>query len=210
MWGITLKGRACAKTSGVTTSPFRCLFVPSSNSVMPAAPAPLAAWYVEKIAFLRVNFWCSGHKAIAAIAVVQFGLAMSSLPFMAALFTSGTTRGMLSSQRNALELSMTTVFPSAMIFGENSFEKSPLTAISAKSHCCTASTEKASMSLSPKAVFSCFPADRSEAKRRNSVRGNFLSNKTWTISSPTAPVAPTTPTTSAIVDPSAATREAKR
>mmetsp|Transcript_10748 Transcript_10748/g.17086 ORF Transcript_10748/g.17086 Transcript_10748/m.17086 type:complete len:222 (+) Transcript_10748:593-1258(+) len=199
MCGMTLKGSGWAKTSFTTGSLLRPFLVPASNSIMPAAPAPLAAWYVDMMTFRKVNFWCSGQSAIAAMAVVQFGLAIRSFPLMAAGFTSGTTSGMSSSYRKALELSMTTVLPLAMICGENSLLKSPDTAISTKSHACAASTENSSTSISPKAVWIFLPADRSEASRTNLDSGNLRSWRTCTISSPTAPVAPTTATIEAML-----------
>ena len=111
MCGMTLKGRGCTKNSFACSSPFRIYtqhhkascatgrenasprcpgaacrrtsWVPRRSSAIPSAPAPEEAWYVETISFLMVNFWWIGHRAITAIAVVQFGFAISRLSPMA-------------------------------------------------------------------------------------------------------------------------------
>jgi len=64
---------------------------------MPAAPAPLAAWYVETMAFLSPKSRCSGHSAMAAMAVVQLGLATRRASPIAPALISGMTSGTASS-----------------------------------------------------------------------------------------------------------------
>ena len=47
MCGITLKGSRCANTELVASPPIAIAFEPSSSSLIPGAPAPDAAWYVD-------------------------------------------------------------------------------------------------------------------------------------------------------------------
>src|SRR5258705_7814455 len=80
----------------------------SSNSARARPPAPLIAWYVETtIRRMRAASW-SGLSATTIWIVEQFGLATIPLCFDASdAFTSGTTRGVPGSLRQALQLSMT-------------------------------------------------------------------------------------------------------
>ena len=60
--------------------------------------------------FFRPKAKNRGNKAINAIAVVQFGLAMTLFPSQSWPLTSGTTKGTSSSYLKADELSTTTPF----------------------------------------------------------------------------------------------------
>mmetsp|Transcript_38650 Transcript_38650/g.125011 ORF Transcript_38650/g.125011 Transcript_38650/m.125011 type:complete len:345 (+) Transcript_38650:533-1567(+) len=197
MCGITLKGRGCAKTSLLALPPLAIAFVPSSSSAMPGAPAPEAAWYVDMMTRRVPNCSCSGASAMSAMAVVQFGFAMS-LAFArraASALISGTTSGTPSLYRKADELSITSAPPSpSEIFSAHSSAKSPETARKTMSHSRAAARENSSICSVPEPVSIGWPADRADAKSRSSDTGKPRSPSTATISCPTAPVTPTTPT----------------
>ena len=125
--------------------------------------------------------------------VVQFGLAM--IPrgrFNASSgFTSGTTKGMSASIRNALELSIITA-PYLVIVSANSFDVPAPAEVKAMSTplksslCCSSFT---SISFPRNVYFR--PALREEPNNNNSSIGKFLSSSTRRNSCPTAPLAPT-------------------
>ena len=125
--------------------------------------------------------------------VVQLGLAMMprGRSLASAAFTSGTTKGTLSSIRKALELSIITA-PYLVMVSANSLEvpaPAEVKAISTplkSSLCCKSFT---SICL-PRKVY-LVPALRLEPNNTNSSNGKFLSSSTRRNSCPTAPLAPT-------------------
>mmetsp|Transcript_39454 Transcript_39454/g.82667 ORF Transcript_39454/g.82667 Transcript_39454/m.82667 type:complete len:231 (-) Transcript_39454:64-756(-) len=138
------------------------------------------------------------------MAVVQFGFATRGAAEFLPPLISGTTRGTSGSILQAEELSMTQVFLGPPeIWGENSLEKSPDTAINTTSHSRAASNEKGSTVISPNADFTTVPAARF-AKRRTFLVGKLRPSRHLSISWPTAPDEPTMPTQSTVAPEAAA------
>src|SRR5476651_451670 len=135
--------------------------------------------------------WWIGHTAVARIAAVQFGLAITPLwRLRSPGFTSGTTSGVFGSMRKAEELSITTA-PAAFAAGTNSRLR-------------VAPALKKAMSMPLNEVgftsstvyglplnASVLPAERAEASSFREATGKFRRSRTRRISTPTAPVAPT-------------------
>lgn len=146
----------------------------------------------DMIIFFRPNSLCRGQTAMSPMAVVQFGLAMSFCPLVTSAFISGTTSGMPSTKRNALELSITTGPSSPRhMFSACARLKSPSTARNTTSHSRVDSSLNSSTVTLPNSVSTSLPADRSEPKIRRLLTGKERFSRQPTISLPTAPVAPT-------------------
>lgn len=183
-----------------------------------SAPAPLAAWYVDIISLLTPNSWIKGCKTTAAIAVVQFGLAMSLEPWTVSKFISGTywvyltseiwtilvyplkqstptTSGTSASYRQAEELSITTGPSPAASNRALTRENSAETAKKIIWHNRARSKLYSWTIISPKDVTITLPLDLADEYKWISDMGNSLSFRHLIISTPTAPVAPTIPTT---------------
>src|SRR5436190_14085102 len=136
--------------------------------------------------------WWIGHTAVARIAAVQLGLAITPLwRRRSPGLTSGTTNGTLGSMRKADELSIATA-PAALAADTNSRLR-------------VAPAEKKAMStpLKAAAVSSStlcglplnsrvLPTERLEASNFRLATGKLRRSRTRRISTPTAPVAPTT------------------
>ncbi len=136
---------------------------------------------------------CMGLSATTIWIVEQFGLAIIPWFLNCAIFlafTSGTTRGTSGSIRKWDVLSTTTA-PAATAIGANL----ALTCPPAENNPMSTPWKEFSFRISTRSCLfwkgrNC-PAERSEAKRRNSSTGNWRSSNTSRNCSPTAPVAPT-------------------
>ena len=118
--------------------------------------------------------------------VVQFGLAMMPLRAspMAPGLTSDTTSGTSGSMRNAEELSMT-VTPAATNLGASSRDDVAPAENRAMSSPDGSATAASSTVIVPSPHGSVVPADRDEAKKRSSSRGNPRSASRRRITPPT-------------------------
>ena len=130
---------------------------------------------------------------MAAI-VVQFGLAM--IPFsaraMSCGFTSETTSGTCGSIRQHDELS-TTMAPAAANLGANARDVlAPAEKITTSKPVGSAVVASSTVIERP-AKSMVDPAERAEAKKRNSLCGNSRSASSERMTLPTIPVAPTRP-----------------
>jgi len=157
-------------------------------------PAPLTDWYEERTIERNPAARCSGATASIAVIVVQLGTAtMRGEPSSASGFTSGIESGTAGSIRNADELSMHTVPPSAapgMIARET--EAPALT--SATSTPRSRSSESSCTIQSSSRKRTDRPALRADESGISSSTGNDRSSRVRVISLPTAPVAPITAT----------------
>jgi hypothetical protein len=136
------------------------------SSSIPLAHAQLVAWYVDIISFNILYFLCIGYKTTAAIAVVQFGFAISLLSPITLEFISGTTNGTSSIYLKAEELSITidqefiAYFAKLLLISEPAENKAKST--HSKDSFLSSSTIKP-----PKAVSIFLPAECHEAKSFN-------------------------------------------